>query len=69
MKQKTGEWPVILLDEVMAELDIQRRADLLSYLGNAEQVMLTTTDMKLFTEDFVKQAVVWHVQGGQVSQK
>jgi recombinational DNA repair ATPase RecF len=50
----------------MAELDIQRRADLLTYLGNAEQVMLTTTDLKLFTEDFVKQAVVWHVQGGQV---
>ncbi len=68
MKQKTGEWPVILLDEVMAELDIQRRADLLSYLGNAEQVMLTTTDLKLFTEDFVKQAVVWQVQGGQVVQ-
>jgi DNA replication and repair protein RecF len=68
MKQKTGEWPVILLDEVMAELDLQRRADLLSYLGNAEQVMLTTTDMKLFTEEFVKQAVVWQVQGGQVLQ-
>lgn len=68
MKQKTGEWPVILLDEVMAELDIQRRADLLSYLGNAEQVLLTTTDMKLFTEVFVQQAVVWHVQSGQVVQ-
>jgi DNA replication and repair protein RecF len=59
---------VILLDEVMAELDLQRRADLLSYLGNAEQVLLTTTDLKLFTEDFVKQAVVWQVQGGQVVQ-
>jgi DNA replication and repair protein RecF len=68
MKQKTGEWPVILLDEVMAELDIQRRADLLSYLGNAEQVLLTTTDMQLFTEEFVKQAIVWPVRNGQVVQ-
>ncbi|HEY5901174.1 MAG TPA: DNA replication and repair protein RecF, partial [Anaerolineales bacterium] len=25
MKERTGEWPVILLDEVMAELDLQRR--------------------------------------------
>jgi len=66
MKQKTGEWPVILLDEVMAELDIQRRADLLTYLHDAEQVLLTTTDLKLFNEDFVKQAVVWQVQGGQI---
>jgi DNA replication and repair protein RecF len=68
MKQKTGEWPVILLDEVMAELDIQRRADLLSYLGHAEQVLLTTTDMQLFTEEFVKQAIVWPVRNGQVVQ-
>ena len=29
MRERTGEWPVILLDEVMAELDLQRRADLL----------------------------------------
>jgi recombinational DNA repair ATPase RecF len=52
----------------MAELDLQRRADLLSYLGNAEQVLLTTTDMKLFTEAFVQQSVVWQVQAGQVMQ-
>jgi DNA replication and repair protein RecF len=29
LKERTGEWPVILLDEVMAELDLQRRSDLL----------------------------------------
>jgi DNA replication and repair protein RecF len=69
MKQKTGEWPVILLDEVMAELDIQRRADLLSYLDDAEQVLLTTTDLNLFSAPFVQQAVIWQVQGGQVSPK
>jgi DNA replication and repair protein RecF len=69
MKQKTGEWPVILLDEVMAELDLQRRADLLSYLDDAEQVLLTTTDINLFSAPFVQQAVVWQVQDGQVSPK
>ena len=42
MKERTGEWPVILLDEVMAELDLQRRADLLNYLGDAEQVLFTS---------------------------
>src|SRR5512140_869806 len=33
MKNKTGHWPVLLLDEVLAELDTQRRLDLLGYLG------------------------------------
>jgi len=40
MKNRTGEWPVILLDEVMAELDAQRRTDLLKYVGESEQVFV-----------------------------
>ncbi len=67
MKERTGEYPVILLDEVMAELDPQRRADLLQYLGKAEQSLLTTTDLDLFTNDFVESAEVWSVVNGTVN--
>lgn len=66
MKDRTGEWPVILLDEVMAELDIQRRADLLQYIGESEQVLFTTTDLNLFTPEFAAQAEVWRVESGRV---
>ncbi len=66
MKERTGEWPVILLDEVMAELDVQRRADLLKYVGESEQVLFTTTDLNLFAPEFVKQAEVWKVESGRV---
>ena len=66
MKDRTGEWPVILLDEVMAELDVQRRADLLQYVGESEQVLFTTTDLNLFTPAFVQQAEVWRVESGRI---
>ena len=66
MKERTGEWPVILLDEVMAELDIQRRADLLKYIGETEQVLFTTTDLNLFTPGFVERSEVWKVESGRV---
>ena len=66
MKERTGEWPVILLDEVMAELDLERRADLLSYLGQREQVLFTTTDLNLFTPEFARSAEIWKVQEGTV---
>jgi DNA replication and repair protein RecF len=66
MKERTGEWPVILLDEVMAELDLQRRADLLKYVGGSEQVLFTTTDLKLFAPGFVENAEVWRVENGRV---
>ncbi len=64
MKARTGEWPVILLDEVMAELDLQRRADLLNYVGESEQVLFTTTDLNLFTPAFVESAKIWDVDAG-----
>ncbi|HEU0293063.1 MAG TPA: DNA replication/repair protein RecF [Anaerolineales bacterium] len=67
MKDRTGEWPVILLDEVMAELDLQRRADLLQYIGESEQVLFTTTDLNLFTPEFAKQAEVWRVESGSIA--
>jgi DNA replication and repair protein RecF len=66
MKDRTGEWPVILLDEVMAELDLQRRADLLRYIGESEQVLFTTTDLNLFTPEFAQQAEVWKVESGRI---
>jgi DNA replication and repair protein RecF len=66
MKDRTGEWPVILLDEVMAELDAQRRADLLKYVGDSEQVLFTTTDLNLFSSEFVEKAETWKVDGGRV---
>ncbi len=69
MKDRTGEWPVILLDEVMAELDLYRRADLLKYVGESEQVLFTTTDLHLFPSDFVEKSQVWRVEGGRVERE
>ncbi len=66
MYQKTGEYPVLLLDETLAELDIERRADLLAYLNNGKQAILTTTDLDLFENDFVQSADIWRIQGGLV---
>ncbi len=66
MKERTGEWPVILLDEVMAELDVHRRADLLKYIAESEQVLFTTTDLNLFSPDFVEKTEVWKVDSGRV---
>jgi len=67
MKEKTGFWPVLLLDEVLAELDPARRVDLLKRLLESEQALLTTTDLDLFSASYVREATVWQVQAGQVA--
>jgi DNA replication and repair protein RecF len=66
MKARTGQWPVLLLDEVLAELDTQRRSDLLTFLAHIEQALLTTTDLKLFTPAFVQKGEIWDVSYGSV---
>ena len=66
MKERTGEWPVILLDEVMSELDLQRRADLLNYTGEGEQVLFTATDARMFPPAFVEKVEVWRVENGSI---
>jgi DNA replication and repair protein RecF len=66
MNTKSGHWPILLLDEVLAELDTERRFDLLARLGQSEQVLLSTTDLDLFDPEYVKKAVIWRVAGGRV---
>ena len=56
MHTKSGHWPILLLDEVLAELDTERRFDLLERLNQSEQVLLSTTDLDLFAPDFVQKA-------------
>jgi DNA replication and repair protein RecF len=67
MKERTGELPVLLLDEILAELDQTRRSDLLDVLTDSEQVILATNDLALFKPDFIQSAACWHVDGGSLS--
>jgi DNA replication and repair protein RecF len=66
MESRSGFRPVLLLDEVLAELDEGRRADLLARLGDDQQVLLTTTDFNLFTPDFLEKAERWEIEEGRL---
>ena len=67
MQKKTGQSPVLLLDEVLAELDVGRRADLLSRLEVCEQAFLTTADLGMFTQEFRQTAKLWEVADGMIT--
>ena len=66
MKQKTNFSPLLLLDEALAELDPTRRADLLQRVTSSGQTLLTTTDLDLFSADFIGDATLWKVNDGRV---
>ena len=63
-----GDWPILLLDEVMAELDAKRRAYLLARLDRVSQSLMTTTDPSLFSEDFRARAKRLRVIRGRIEE-
>lgn len=69
MHQQTRQYPVLLLDETLAELDQNRREQLLKSMDAGQQAILTTTDLKLFERGFVNRATIWHIQRGVVSEQ
>jgi DNA replication and repair protein RecF len=67
IKNKTGRWPVLLLDEVLAELDSERREDLLGRLSEAQQVLSTTTELDAYSHEFARDAAIWFVREGRLN--
>ena len=67
MQAKSGYWPVMLLDEVLAELDDDRRSDLLDRVQDNRQSLLTTTDLDLFHASFIEKSKIWQITGGRVT--
>jgi len=45
MKSESGEYPVLLLDDVFSELDKKRKNTLLSIINDKIQTLITTTDL------------------------
>ena len=66
LRQRRGDSPVLLLDDVLSELDGQRRARVLAAIADYEQVVITATDLDRFSPDFLARAALFRVAAGSV---
>jgi DNA replication and repair protein RecF len=66
MQAQTSETPILLLDEVAAELDPNRRAYLLARIGGVEQAIVTSAEPGLLDDSFLANAARWHVAAGTI---
>lgn len=66
LKRETGEYPILLLDDVMSEIDEYRRYHLLSFIKERNiQTIITATEGAYFNEDFLDR--VYDVIDGKIS--
>ena len=61
-----GEPPLLLLDDVLAELDPHRQNQLLETIGDRFQTLITTTHINSFNDLWIKNARILTVEGGKI---
>lgn len=66
MQDQTGDSPILLLDEVAAELDPHRRSYLMERISEVEQVIVTTAEPDLLEDGFLANAAQWQVEAGTI---
>ena len=66
IERRTGERPVLLLDDVLSELDGDRRAALLNEVAAGGQVIVTSVEAGPFPPELIAAAMVWTVTAGTI---
>ena len=65
IQEKRNEAPLLLLDDVMSELDQNRRLYMLNLLSRYPQVFITTTDLGPFPKEFLASTRIIRVEQGR----
>jgi DNA replication and repair protein RecF len=66
LRGETGQDPILLFDDVMSELDKERRGYLSEYFLGSTQAVITTTNLDYFEDKVLEQARVIRISGGSV---
>ena len=64
MKLSTGEYPLLLLDDVLSELDDDRQTHLIKAIENKVQTFITTTSLDGIKQQFINEPVVIPIEKG-----
>ena len=60
-QEETGEWPVLLLDDVLSELDGKRQAFVLNHIRGGQVFITCCEEEKLYG---LEKGKSFHIQGG-----
>ncbi len=66
IKEKIGTSPVLLLDDVLAELDDLRQNYLLNSINKETQTIITSVDTLFFNDEFLKDVKIFKINNGKI---
>ena len=65
-KEVKGYYPIVLLDDIFSELDIEKRRNLLKFIKSNIQFIITTTDVKNISSKILNKASVFNLKDGKI---
>jgi DNA replication and repair protein RecF len=68
MKEETGEYPILLLDDVLSELDTTRQTHLLTAMQDKVQTFITTPSLSDVARQLINEPKVFNVRDGQLTE-
>ena len=66
MQQETGEYPILLLDDVLSELDANRQTHLLLAIQDKVQTFITAPTLSDIARQLIHAPRVFHVKQGEI---
>lgn len=66
MHEMTGEYPILLLDDVLSELDDSRQTHLLKTIQDKVQTFITTTSLDGVQMDLLNDPLIFYVDNGSI---
>ena len=65
-KEITGNYPILLLDDIFSELDVVKKNRLVKYILNDVQTIITTTDLNMIDKSLIDKAKIFRISCGKV---
>lgn len=68
-KERCGTYPIVLLDDIFSEIDIDKRRNLLRFIKSNIQFIITTTDINNISEKLISKASIFTVDNGSIKKR
>lgn len=68
-KSRCGTYPIVLLDDIFSEIDIDKRRNLLRFIKGNIQFIITTTDINNISDKLLDRASIFTVDNGLIKKR
>lgn len=66
---KTKEYPILILDDLFSELDLNKIKNIFNYISDDIQTFITTTDLNNLEKDYLKNSKIFKIKNGEIEEE